>query len=701
MIVSLELEYFLQHTHQTFTFTPGLNTIRGRNEGGKTSILLGICYALFGASVLPLSMEDTVSWGHPVRNLKVLLSIQLRDELYLFTRSAAGAECRHYGGIVTGQKEVSQFAADLLGADAAHAMKLMIANQKSIAAALEEGPTALAAYIEDMAGMDLFDIILDGADSQWDTGSTKTLDEIIEDLQAQVDRGEPPEPDYRHLDSERGGLQSAIFTWKSKLQDTLQPAAAKARDAYAQAKANNDAYDRAFQAWDRAKATLIANQNRFDELESKIVPVDEDRIEYLEKCIADDTVQRKAMKAYKAYCSLEYPTILWEGDAGSFIREFDNQQEIAGKQQKIVNEGNMRIRELQAKKISGSLCGYCGEDFSQFPAVAEKNEKIEAECAALQKQVDAAKVILKEARDSINALNTITEANNKIHNFYLQYHEYVERDENTVPATLVWKGTVPKEFIDTDKLQAELNKLKKAKRESDEASVLVRELDGMIVEQQVEVQRLKSAIPTIVDLEPLKEAKDKLEAELLHIRTDIDKAEMRLVHIEQNITRMGHDYAVAKGAYDKAVEKLAEKIDARKKLIFHNNLIKKIRAARPLVAAQLWNVVLASASQMFSQLRGEQSIVTRGPKNFLVNGKSVKGLSGSAQDILGLAMRVALVKTFIPQCPFMLLDEPMAACDDERTRALLQFVNCSGFGQIILVTHENISADWSHNIVRI
>jgi DNA repair exonuclease SbcCD ATPase subunit len=701
VILSLELEYFLQHANITFTFTNGLNTIRGRNEGGKTSIFFGILYALFGAKVLPLSLEDTVTWGYPVKNLKVILTMQVDGQLYLFTRSASGAECRHTGGIVTGQKEVTKFASELLGADADRAMKLMIANQKSLAGALNEGPTALSEYIEDMSGMDLFDIILDAADGEWTTGPTKQIDFEIEELQEQVGKGSPAAPDKRQLESEYGGLETAVFTYIGKVNDTLKPAAAAAAAAYAKASAAHDMRQAAADAHYRAHCNLIDHQLQFDELQLAIVPVDEDRITFLEKSLADDEVQKQAMKAYKAYRALEYPTDMWEGDVQSLVRDHDDQRELEGKYQKIVNEAAMKIREAQAKKTTSSICGFCGEDFSQFPGVAEKNKRIDDDCEIWTKQKEVAQEILAQAKQNIRAMVAISDAAHKINIFYERYHAYVERDDSTVPAKLVWKGKVPVEFLDTGSLEKELADLKKAKRKCDEAVIMSSQLDPIIVQEMAEVQRLKDAIPSVVNITGLKEAKDAADAALLEMQTTIDRCEARMRHIDQTILRMQNEYEVAKEAYAKTCAKLQEKRAARNMLVFHTNLVKKIKTARPLVAAQLWSLVLTSASAMFSQLRGEQSIVTRNAQAFLVNGKSIKGLSGSAQDILGLAIRVALVKTFIPSCPFMLLDEPMSACDDERTKALLSFVTCSGFNQILLVTHEDLSADWSKNMIKL
>ncbi len=131
----------------------------------------------------------------------------------------------------------------------------------------------------------------------------------------------------------------------------------------------------------------------------------------------------------------------------------------------------------------------------------------------------------------------------------------------------------------------------------------------------------------------------------------------------------------------------------------NNALIKKIRAARPVITNKLWNLTLGSTSKYFSDVRGIASVVTREDNTFKCNGHPVAGLSGSAKDSLGLAVRVALVKTFMPAMPFMMLDEPAAACNAERETNMLGLLSTIGFDQVILITHSDLADAFSDNVI--
>ena len=135
------------------------------------------------------------------------------------------------------------------------------------------------------------------------------------------------------------------------------------------------------------------------------------------------------------------------------------------------------------------------------------------------------------------------------------------------------------------------------------------------------------------------------------------------------------------------------------KLAKNNALMTKLKKIKPAVTDHLWNLVLSAVGAFFSQLRGEPSVVTKGPAGFLVNGHSASSLSGSGLDILALAIRVALTKTFIPHASFMTLDEPAHGCDIDRTGNVLGFLASAGLQQVILASHDELSEAVANKVI--
>jgi ATPase subunit of ABC transporter with duplicated ATPase domains len=169
-----------------------------------------------------------------------------------------------------------------------------------------------------------------------------------------------------------------------------------------------------------------------------------------------------------------------------------------------------------------------------------------------------------------------------------------------------------------------------------------------------------------------------------------------------------HTRALAdqQAAYTRAVEEIkrvSERLGTLQaqlvELEFNNALLKKVRTCRPLLADKLWTLVLAASSSYFSDIRGVKSRVTKTSDGFQIDGHPVSSMSGSTLDALGLAIRVALVRTFLPSSPFLVLDEPSSAMDGDRTGNMLGFLSRAGFQQIILCSHDPLSESVCDNLI--
>jgi DNA repair exonuclease SbcCD ATPase subunit len=699
MIVSLELDCFGKHVKRTFPFTEGLNAIRGANEDGKSTMLLGIQYALYGVKALPLPLDEYVTYGHKENELKVALIIKVRDEMFLFTRGKSGAECKHSGGIVTGQTEVTKFATELLGADAEKASKLMFASQKNMSAAMEGGPTALSSYIEDLSGMDLFDIILEEATSKLVTGPTTTLDIAISNLEEVLKVGEPISPDLVAMDVEQRQLKTKSQNLQRTLDEKLKPAAEEAAAAYHEAHTKNTVREQARLAYNKACMTLHTKQCDHKEAGAKIVTVDTDRIKELEGVIADQQKHATVVAAYNAFSKLVYPEDFWTGSHDELIAE--GKQAVADERhaRDQIAEHKAGIREARARIVTASVCGFCKQDTAQFPEVKVLNDQLSATILRLEKLIEVEEAGRATAHETMVALQDVAAEGAKWSEFHARYNQYLYRDDSQVPCILTWLGDPPKPAGDIAAMEKELKALKDAKHQVEQALMKTNNLAYQIEDMKKEIAEMEQLLPEVIDLEPLAEAKAKATKKVSDSMDTIKELDDRYrdVHHQMEIRQI--EFTRLMNEYEDAKKRKAAMEVERKTLNFNNTLIKKVKAARPIVAAKLWHIVLASVSTMFSDMRGETSVVERGTKGFTINGRNALGVSGSTQDILGLAMRVSLLRTFIPDCPFMVLDEPMAACDEDRSKEMLAFITTCGFDQTLLVTHEDTSQQFATNVI--
>jgi len=64
-----------------------------------------------------------------------------------------------------------------------------------------------------------------------------------------------------------------------------------------------------------------------------------------------------------------------------------------------------------------------------------------------------------------------------------------------------------------------------------------------------------------------------------------------------------------------------------------------------------------------------------------------------------MAIRCAMLRTFLPQCGLLVLDEPGHGCDSERVESMLGFLKGVNFQQTLLVSHEEVSETVADNLI--
>jgi DNA repair exonuclease SbcCD ATPase subunit len=701
MLISLHMKNWRKHVDRTIVFSNGLNAVRGPNEGGKTSLLLAIAYALWGIKAMPLPLAEMVTYGLAEKEAKVTLVMKKGDSMYSFTRHKNGAECLHDGGTVTGQDEVSKFASALLGADAQTAMKLMFAPQGELRGALQAGPTAISQYIEDMSGMDLFDRLMDAFNERLTTGPTTKLDNEVSDLEAKLEAGGPTPPDTTEVDAKISALSHA----DQGLQRTLTMAeevAKKANDDYTEQKAAADVRTRALASLEAAQGALERKKYARDQdAVTAAVEVDERRIPLLEEGIRDEQAQEARRSAHTAFSKLPTVEVEWDEGKPSLEAAIASSRAKVQELREKVSDLNTKIKVAESQKTTSSICGFCQQDLSQFPDVAKKNAELDASIATMTAERATLVAQGTEAAEELKDLEAVLASAAPFNAFLQRHAQYVEVDEQYVPPRITWKGAAPSAPAPTTEMARQLAELKAALVKKQAAVARLAVADEAIASDELLVSQLKAAVPVPVDLAELQHAKAMADTKVVELRTALREGREELQALETVKARGLAEFRIAERQFAQVKVDLEERREERRELEFNNTLVKKVKAARPVVAAELWAVVLTSVSVMFSQMRGEQSVVTKGTKGFLVNGRPAEGLSGSALDLLGFSIRVAMLKTFIPDCSFLVLDEATSACDDDRTASLMGFIASAGFPQTLLVTHEAAAEAVADNVIMV
>ena len=699
MLKKVELQNFRKHTDLKVCFTEGLNVIRAPNEGGKTTTLEAIAYALFGSKVLRDGLDNTVTWGQPTNSLKV--TVEYGD--YVITRSKKGAEVLSMGQVfVTGQSEVTSFCEKLIGADGATAANLMFSNQMGLRGVLTNGPKATAQLIEDLGEFDLFDRIIDAAQHKLPLGAATVQADRLQRLVAEIEAlAVPAAPDAAAHEANVQALSNSLAAAKES-ETTLTEKLAGAREAL---RSMRDTRERKLRL-DQALAKVEGRQNDLGAERTSV----EEQASLEPRATADleeglrqfqDLAARR--RAWAQFQKLPQPARHSREAMNAEISRFQADIKHADE---TMRQAQTNIKVAQAKLINSSTCGYCGQDVSQFPEVAKLNAELEAAILSEGQRRFEARESKEAAERGLENVQALFRVEDEILRGVRGIEQYLERDESVLPALFAWKGLPP---------PAESNEpdyggmLADAKRYNDailQARTKLEMLNRQI--HDLEDDRLK-LVHELRGLSPVSDGTlAQAEAGLKEGEETLAEARGAIMDLQRSIDRSRADFQFAVAMHTAALEKRAQlekQIESTKQEIsaleFNNSLVKKIRAARPVIGNKLWSMVLAGVSTVFSQMRGENSIVAKEKDGFTVNGRSVDSLSGSTLDLLGKAIRVSLVKTFIPQCSLLIMDEPFASMDESRTQKALAATVSYGFSQIVLVTHECTSETLANNIIEL
>jgi exonuclease SbcC len=721
MFLQLKLKCFRQHVNKTVTYEEGLNVIRGANESGKSTLEEAIQYALFGSDALDQALADVVTWGHKETELGVEFLMRINDRMFKYTRSKSGAQVEYDGGIITGQREVSKFTREILGVDKDLARHLLFANQTDIRGAIDAKPGAVAELIETMANFDLFDTLVNRMNEELPMGSTKVLDGQLLEAKAKVSAMVLVEPDTSDLDGQIVTLNAArdhaqhVINEKrntlSSVRSEWQSAENMAR-VYTGLKTN---FDKVIESRQLKEVELGHNKTL------AATPSVKSKIEEIEKQIADvDRTKVLMDRALKVEELMEqYPDVFWDEPFEKYVSEVTRLERLLEAtndakvdQFRVLQGAQEALKLKQSSLIHDMTCPTCKRAFDNQSDLIAQNEQTQSEINTLQTRIDT---VIKPEIDRISAeIEDLKGELDVMRNLQvvarpyeaLASAEFVEADLNFYPPKLKWVGQVDFKHVAGKNLQAQLDELRASQRSIDQAALKVPMLEQGITEDTEQLERLQQQMSECSALSPddinkLKDNYNKLSNELAAAESDLVGYGTQMEAIQNQIrdARYAYEQSIAqKDALQATVSKLEADIE---EMEFHNQLLVKIRKARPTIADQLWGMVLGSVSNMFSQMRGETSVVTTDSDGFKVNGVPAESFSGSAKDLLGLALRMSLMKTFLPSISILVLDEPGAAMDDNRVSNMLGYIAAANFEQVILITHEEISETFANHVINL
>lgn len=677
MIDEITLKCFRKHEDRTFTFSKGMNVVRAENEAGKSTLLSAILYLFFGTRALGQPLDEVVTYGHNKKELLVSGRFTVDGVDYSAYRSDSGAELAYGDQRVTGQTAVTRFMENLFGANVDTIRKLLVAEQNSIRGALDSEAGA-GALIESLADLDRIDDLIAKIKHQRPCGPTKAAEAVAKNIRESI-----PEVVQYPDNSKVVEAEKELELASSKYQ------ASKSEHDYRKELAERAAKEL------RAIDNELAERERALQLKSKLEavthpgekPWTDSQLEEAAALEADASraafVQKQRNVKFKTHAAS------FDGDAKEGLAQLRRDLKQA---QTELSEAREYAQKLAVRLINEGVCAFCKKDISALPEVLEHNSEVKSNLEPVYAKCKSLEDKVKELKSDIKIVEELLEV--EAANIQLAHPDFWKKSDGQVPSTFTWIG--PEEAI-VGQVSVPYSKMVSENLSHESAVKKFEQVQQELAELVIPPDRSSEKLDHEIEIDVYGLARTELAA----AKSEADRATYAL---ESAKAVFASDLLRYKESVDNRQARIDELAKAESLIVemeFYNELIKDLAAARSEIRRRLWKIVSSAISHYFTRIRGEATIIEQGEGGFTENGRPVKGLSGSAKDTLGLAVRAALSRVFIPGAPLMIVDEPFAACDSVREVAGIGVLAGLGFDQTILVTHSDLADAMADKIIHL
>ena len=701
MIRQIQLKHFRQHQHYAIDFTHGTTVIYGANESGKSTLFEAITFALFG--VRACRNNDLSSWGVESNSHQVMLHFTVENIDYTLKRSARSAEITWATGRVTGQTDVSRFCENLWQLKPNTGSKLMFIGQNSIRGILEEGGVKTAQMIEQLADFDQIEHWIHTLQTEFTTGSVEPyqqnlsyLNQQLNELQTELAALPDPEQQAAQLRQQLHAQQNEYQTQQQHYQQQL----AQLTQEWQHAQTLNQQQQHLQRQLDQVEAHLAATERLLD---APLLSVDPQSVQQAEQQLHDLQAQYQLWQDYclaKDYQTHPHRLALTADELQQQIEQRQHHiQHLQTQHASLTGE----IKSLQNHLHTDLYCSQCHRAWDNIEQMQQANQITQQQITQLQNQQAHYQQQLQQQQQELTQ---------RLELFHYPVpvlpphsHWQIINDAH-YPPCLQWTTTIPTEITPTMLQQAQ-QKWQHAQREWQRAQdqqahfQAAQQRHQTLLNEVAHYRAQLNQLPPIAAAADIRLAINNLEHQAQAITQQLQQVQHSLAHFDD----LTQPWFTQHQKITHKINQLQQHIQTTQHDIHHinlnNQLLKALRSIKPKIANQIWQTVCSTISHYFSLMRQQTSVVSKGENGFMVDGKDVYSLSGSTLDILGLAIRVALTKTFLPHCHFLLLDEPFAACDAQRQAQALGFIHTLGFDQIIIVTHDNLTEAVADHVIEL
>jgi exonuclease SbcC len=716
VLQALRLKNFKKHADLSVQFSSGLNLITGPNYAGKSSILHGVLYALWGPTAVPGGSAVVQRQGG--EQVEVELTLSLRNEQYRVLRKGQSATLfRGDQRIATSALNVSAELQEVLGLDKNLFLLLKYGEQGETKALLTLGAAELNKIIEKVGAVELVDQVIEqcGTISTVCQGQLLGLgnadpNKTVASLQAGV------QEKYNSLFSIHEKVKSLTddFTLADSnfvLAQTAEREGAASNLARAEILSKQAAIESSL------KDALTERDGLKDSLEKLAIELIGETECEEQLATLRDHLQKKQAAQHMANQSAEMLEV--QADqlqaASTRLAQLQDSKQRAGSMIDVT-EASEQTAALKAAyevakgqlselftALKKSICPTCKRpyDASHVAHAEAQIEEQQQRVAELEPKLRTAQEVLQAGRERNEAIRTLEREIATVEGNIGRYEEACQQyREWTAKYREEGKQYESLEFLTTEtaRLTELCGQLRKRRGHQERTAASLQKIEEKITLLRQQVQSgLLVEIPPERDLEAAKRRTTERFAERQRIETEL--------HAQRGL--YSQEYAAyqqlsneLKALQETEIKRL--EVQARKSTA--GRLAKYLRANRDDFMTDTWEGVLSYASAFAANCTGgEISAVRRTAKGEFVYVEGdrempVSAASGGQKSIMGLGVQLGLAELLPGSIGTVLLDEPTAELDQERSLALAAVLPTSS-SQLIVVTHRPLDASAAATVV--
>lgn len=685
ILKSLTLTNFKKHARFELQFDTGLTVVRGENWAGKSTIIHGILFALFGPSAVPGKKDRLPRRGGG--KLEVTLNIEVDDKDLVIRRglNTAVVEC---GGevLASGASGVETWVEATLGLDKKTVLDLAYSPQSEASSLLTLGVPALNRLVERLSKADYIERLIERAKLRATAPVAVVPDWDQDDWDAQSDAAAE---DLSTAEAESTTLAGTLGELQQKVDE--------ANENYQTTVDNNAAWMR----WDAARREIEELESRKkaipelpdpSEFEPRLEAQREIVIDFRKKQAELQTVHTRQLDDLSTQAKLEkwFDTI--GADWQVLEANIDRRQELKAELVSLV-EARMKARDVELAlqkeytdlktQVDGGVCPTCERpygDTHDLQHLVEKTEEVATRLAAAKVARSNANLAVATMEEDIAELKVPPSDYEDIYNAKADELEKIQAKvagHRNIEEDLAQMVAHEK---DAQKKLAELEVQTQKSRE--------RLLKLASIEQNIE--KLSKAASATEPAKPVDV--QTLKAGIARWNEDIQAMRTRIKALDNAAAQSRAKIAALDAALARHTELTQQVARHTAQAALYKRIAGWLGENKARLLGTLWDAILDSAGSFLSEAtEGYATALTRsdaGEFSVTEDGEEsvVSSCSGGMRAIAGTALKLSLSE-LLPNAPqFVLLDEISAELNDINAGRLAMAL--SGHGrQTVLVTH--------------